>query len=59
MFKKDNVAVLEHPQLDSNIATAAALFNEWIKWCTDHNIDGYAMTHITQAYQIIPGKKDV
>lgn len=51
---------LEHELLDSKIATAAALFNEWIKWCKENGIHGYQMPHITGAFNIKPEdeKKD-
>lgn len=41
---------LEHELLDSTIATAAALFNEWIKWCEANGIKGYQIPHITNAF---------
>jgi len=31
-------AKVEHDLLDSKIATAVALFNEWIKWCDENDI---------------------
>lgn len=45
---------LEHEKLDSNIATAAALFNEWIKWCNRVGIKPYAIPHITEAFNVLP-----
>ena len=50
---------LEHELLDSKIATAAALFNEWIRWCEENNIKSYAIPHITAAFNVSPlDKKD-
>lgn len=46
---------LEHELLDSKIATAAGLFNEWIKWCQANEIKPYAIPHITAAFNIMPG----
>lgn len=43
---------LEHELLDSKIATAAALFNEWIKWCNEQGIKPYAIPHITAAFNV-------
>lgn len=42
---------LEHELLDSKIATAAALFNEWVKWCNDNGIPAYSIPHITKAFE--------
>lgn len=46
---------LEHELLDSKIATAAALFNEWIKWCEANGIKSYSIPHITAAFNVNPG----
>lgn len=46
---------LEHELLDSKIATAAALFNEWVKWCDENGIKPYAIPHITAAFNVAPG----
>lgn len=43
---------LEHELLDSKIATAAALYNEWLKWCQVNGIKPYATPHITAAFQV-------
>lgn len=45
---------LEHELLDSKIATAAALYNEWLKWCADNQIMPYAIPKITQAFELKP-----
>lgn len=45
---------LEHELLDSKIATAAALFNEWIKWTAANGIEPYAIPHITAAFNLKP-----
>lgn len=46
------MATIEHEQLKSNVATAAALYCEWLRWCDEHGIDGYAATHISKAFII-------
>lgn len=43
---------LEHELLDSKIATAAALFSEWLKWCDENGIQPYAIPHITAAFNV-------
>lgn len=43
---------LEHELLDSKIATASALFNEFLKWCEENDIKPYQITHITQSFQL-------
>ena len=47
-----SMATIEHEQLKSNVATAAALYCEWLRWCDEHGIDGYAATHISKAFII-------
>lgn len=44
-------ARLEHEILDSKIATAVALFNEWIKWCKAEGIEPQAMTIIPELFR--------
>lgn len=43
---------LEHELLESKVATAAALLNEWIKWCGANGVKPYAIPHITAAFEI-------
>lgn len=43
---------LEHELLDSKIATATALFNEWIKWCDDNNIRPQTTASIPKLFEI-------
>lgn len=45
---------IEHELLESKIATAAALFNEWITWCKANGINGTQMSHITDAFRVTP-----
>lgn len=45
---------LEHELLDSKVATATALLNEWLKWCCDNDIKPYAIPHIMAAFTIKP-----
>lgn len=43
---------IEHELLESRIATATALFDQWIKWCKDNGIKSYQIPHITQAFNV-------
>lgn len=43
---------LEHELLDSKIATASALFSEWLKWCEQNGIQPYAIPHITASFNV-------
>lgn len=43
---------LEHELLDSKIATAAALFNEWIKWCNENNINPRTVASIPRLFEV-------
>lgn len=43
---------IEHDMLDSKIATAAALFNEWIKWCTDNNLKPRVVAAIPRLFEV-------
>lgn len=45
---------LQHELLDSKIATATALFSEWLKWCDENGIQPYAIPHITASFNIKP-----
>lgn len=45
---------IEHPMLDSKIATAVALFNEWIKWCEGNGVMARKIPLITQLFEITP-----
>lgn len=47
-------AKIEHEILDSKIATAAALFNEWIKWCEANGILARKLPLITQLFEVTP-----
>lgn len=46
--------VLEHQVLDSKIATAAALFNEWVKWCQQQNIRPQTIAAIPKLFEVPP-----
>jgi hypothetical protein len=43
---------LEHELLDSKIATATALFNEWIKWCDEHNLKPRTIAAIPKLFEV-------
>jgi hypothetical protein len=43
---------VEHELLDSKIATATALFNEWIKWCNDNNIKPRVIASIPKLFEV-------
>jgi hypothetical protein len=45
---------LEHELLDSKIATATALLNEWLKWCDNNGVMPYAIPHIVAAFTLKP-----
>lgn len=45
---------IEHELLDSKIATATALFNEWIKWCDENKINPRAIAQIPQLFLVTP-----
>lgn len=43
---------IEHELLDSKIATATALLNEWIKWCNDNNIRPRTIASIPRLFEV-------
>lgn len=48
----EDFAYIQHPLLESKVATASALFHQWIKWCEQNNIGSLQMSHITDAYRV-------
>ncbi len=49
---------IEHEMLDSKIATAVALFNEWIKWCDEQGLRPRTVTDIPALFLSFPDKLD-
>ncbi len=45
-------AKIEHEMLDSKVATATALFNEWIKWCDENNIKPRVVAAIPRLFEV-------
>lgn len=45
-------ASIKHVQLDSKIATAAALFNEYLKWAKDQDLELEQITHIINSFKV-------
>jgi len=43
---------LEHELLDSKMATAVSLFNEWLKWCEKNGINGSLRTQIPKLFLV-------
>ncbi len=43
---------LEHEMLDSKMATAVALFNEWIKWCDQNGIAPDKISKIPELFSM-------
>ena len=42
---------LEHERLESTMATAVALFNEWIKWCDANDVGADKMPMIARLFE--------
>lgn len=45
---------IEHELLGSKMATAVALFNEWIKWCQINGIESRKIPMITDLFECTP-----
>lgn len=45
-------AKIEHDILDSKVATAVALFNEWIRWCNENDIQERTLTDIPKLFSV-------
>ena len=45
-------AKIEHETLDSKIATATALFNEWVKWCEENDVHPRTIALIPKLFEM-------
>ncbi len=43
---------VEHELLDSKIATATALFNEWLKWCKENGVSPRTTAQIPRLFEV-------
>lgn len=57
--KHTDDVTLQHPRLDSNVATAAALLNEWLKWCEEIGIGPRQTTSIMESFRLTQEEYDI